>query len=64
MFILVLSINSTKADTNYVVITTDTYDDAFGNLTDWKETRGLYTGRENLTTHIELLTNITGNSSF
>jgi len=52
------------ADPEYVVITTDTFDDAFQNLTHWKETRGKYTIRENLTTHIELLSNITSNSSF
>jgi len=53
-----------SADTDYVVITTEDYDDAFQNLTHWKETRGLYTERTNLTTHIELLSNITSNSSF
>lgn len=60
----ILAINTVNADPDYVIITTDTYDNAFQNLTDWKETRGLYNDRGNLTTHIELLTNITGNSSF
>ena len=62
--LLILAVYSVQAGPDYVVITTSDYDDAFQNLTNWKEIRGLYTDRANLTTHIELLSNITSNSSF
>ena len=62
--LLILAVHTVQADPDYVVITTSDYDDAFQNLTSWKETRGLYTCRANITTHIELLSNITSNSSF
>ena len=61
---ITVSITALADNIDYVVITTDDYDDAFQNLTNWKETRGTWTIRTNLTTHIELLSNITSNSSF
>ncbi|RLF60010.1 MAG: hypothetical protein DRN25_03385 [Thermoplasmata archaeon] len=49
---------------DYVVITNATFENAFLNLTNWKETRGLYTNYTNLSAKVVLLEDITTNSSF
>lgn len=56
--------SQTSETYEYVIITSDTFDNAFANLTNWKETRGEYTEYANLSTKIMLLEDIITNSSF
>jgi len=49
---------------DYIIITTESLYDSFNNLTKWKETRGTWTNRTNITTHIELVSNITAERDY